>query len=263
MRLWWEVARRSFARHSTYRVATLAGIFTNAFFGFVRAYVLLDVHRHRPDAGGLSAGEAVTFVFATQALIAAVGVFGGFELAERVRSGMVAVDLYRPVDLQAYEASAGAGRAAFQLLGRGLPLLLVGGVAFGLVLAPPALLPAVLASLLLAVVVGFAINFLLNLTAFWLLDYAGVAAVGIMFGMLLSGLAMPLGYFPEPWDGVVRALPWASTVQLPVELLVGEHRSAADVAEVLAVQAAWAVALLALGRAVLRRATRKVLVQGG
>jgi ABC-2 type transport system permease protein len=263
VRLWWEIAKRSYARHSTYRVAVLAGLFTNLFFGFVRAYVLLEVHRHNPDAAGLSPREAVTFVFATQALIAAVGIFGTFELAERVRSGMVAVDLYRPVDVQAYEAAAEAGRAAFQLVARAVPLLLVGAAAFGVTLAPLHLLPALLVSLALAVVVGFAINFLLNLSAFWLLDHAGVGAVGIMTATLLSGLAIPLGYFPAPLDTVTRALPWAAMLQLPVELMVGTHRGAADVALVLARQAAWAVALLALGRYVLRRATRKVLVQGG
>jgi ABC-2 type transport system permease protein len=263
VRLWWEIARRSFARYSTYRVAAAAGVFTNTFFGFVRAYVLLEVHRHHPHAGGLTPRTAVTFVFATQGLIAAVGAFGTYELAERVRSGMIAIDLYRPLDVQAYEAAADAGRAAYQLLARGTPLLLVGTLAFGATFAPPRLLPALLASVALALAVAFALNFLLNLTAFWLLDYAGVAAVGVMVGMLLSGLAIPLGYVPHPWDAVIRALPWASTIQLPVEVLVGLHRGAGDVLRVLAVQAAWAVALVALGRVVLARATRKVLVQGG
>ena len=41
MRLYWEVSRRGYRRFATYRAATLAGIFTNTAFGFMRAYVLV------------------------------------------------------------------------------------------------------------------------------------------------------------------------------------------------------------------------------
>jgi ABC-2 type transport system permease protein len=47
-------------------------------------------------------------------------------------------------------------------------------------------------------------------------------------------------------------------LQLPVEILLGRA-----VTGPLALQGFWAVALLALGRIVLRRAERRVVVQGG
>jgi ABC-2 type transport system permease protein len=263
VRLWWEIARRAFAKQAAYGVAAVAGMFTNTFFGFVRAYILIEVHRHRPGAGHLDVRQAVTFVFVTQAMIAAVGTFGWFDLAERVRSGMVAIDLYRPVDLQAYELAVGAGRCTYFAVARGGGPVLAGAVAFGLVLAPLRLAPAVALSLVLAILVGLAISFLLNLTAFWVLDWVGIGAFSVLAGMLLSGLALPLNYFPHPYDTLIRALPWAATMQLPVEMVVGMHRGAADVTGVLATQAAWALALLGLGRVVLARATRKLVVQGG
>lgn len=263
MRLWWEIARRAFARQSAYGVAAAAGVFTNTIFGFVRAYVLIEVHRRNPGAGGFSVREAVTFVFVTQGLIAAVGTFGTFELAERVRTGIVAIDLYRPVDLQAYEMSVDAGRSAFLLLTRGMGPVAAGAAVFGAVLAPPRLAPAALLSVVLAVAVGTAIVFLVNLSAFWVLDYVGVASFTILTGMLLSGLALPVNYFPSPFDSIVRALPWAATMQLPVEMVIGVHRGAGDVTRVLATQAAWAFGLIALGRVVLARATRRLVVQGG
>ena len=47
MRLYLEVARRSYARISTYRSATVAGVFTNTVFGFLLAYVLRAVYTAR------------------------------------------------------------------------------------------------------------------------------------------------------------------------------------------------------------------------
>ncbi len=263
MRLWWEIARRAFARQSAYAVAAAAGVFTNTFFGFVRAYVLLEVHEHNPGAGGFDARQAVTFVFVTQGLIAAVWAFGNFDLGERIKSGAVVIDLYRPVDLQAYEYAVGAGRSAYLLAARGAVPVVAGALVFDLAFAPVAVAPAAAASVLLGIAVAVGLVFLVNLAVFWTLDYTGVGGFAVLAGTLLSGLALPVNYFPEPLGAVVRALPWAATLQLPVEMLLGEHRGAGDVAAVLATQAFWVVALAAAGRLVLAKATRKVVVQGG
>src|SRR5262245_27521780 len=115
-----EIARRSFRRFSSYRAATACGVVTNAMFGFLRAYVLVAVVATRDEVGGLDQRQMVTYVFVGQALIAAVGTFNELELGERIRSGDVVMDLYRPVHVERYWLAHDLGRATFQFLGRGL-----------------------------------------------------------------------------------------------------------------------------------------------
>ena len=114
----------------------------------------------------------------------------------------------------------------------------------------------------LAVVVSFAVRFLVNLMSFWLTDYRGAMLLVMTVSHLLSGLIVPLAFFPEPWDTVARALPFASMLQLPVDVFVGAAEGS-EIAAALAIQAAWAVTLLALGRLVLAAGTRKLVIQGG
>ena len=45
MRLYWEVARRALQRQLAYRTENLAGLFTNGFFGYLRAAVFLSPTR--------------------------------------------------------------------------------------------------------------------------------------------------------------------------------------------------------------------------
>src|SRR5947207_14881861 len=63
LRLDWEIAKRGFRRYAAYPAATWAGVFTNTVFGFMQAYVLLAVYRHRTDVGGYDAGDTVTYVW--------------------------------------------------------------------------------------------------------------------------------------------------------------------------------------------------------
>ena len=43
MRLYFELAKKSFQRQVVYRTATLAGLITNLFFGVLRASILIAV----------------------------------------------------------------------------------------------------------------------------------------------------------------------------------------------------------------------------
>ncbi|MER6126594.1 ABC-2 family transporter protein [Streptomyces sp. NPDC001795] len=262
-RLYAAVAAGGFRRYATYRTATAAGVFTNTVFGLILAYTYLALWQERPHLGGYDQSQALTFVWVSQGLLMTTAVFGGGfedELIERIRTGDIAIDLYRPADLQLWWLASDMGRAMFHLLGRGVVPLVFGALVFPLALpAAPLTWLAFVIAVALGVVVSFAIRFLVALCAFWLLDGAGVANLSWLTAVFCSGMLLPLNVFPGALGEIVRVLPWSSLLQAPVDVLLGE----ADPLRTYAFQGAWAVVLLALGRLVQSAATRRVVVQGG
>ncbi|WP_328677494.1 ABC-2 family transporter protein [Streptomyces sp. NBC_00322] len=266
MRLYAAVAAGGFRRHATYRMATAAGVFTNTVFGFILAYTYQALWDERPHLGGYDMPEALAYVWIGQALLATAGLMGGGfedELIERIKTGDIAIDLYRPVDLQLWWFSANLGRAAFHLLGRGVVPMIVGALAFDLAL-PSRLLtwPAFLLSVALGVTVSFAVWYLVALSAFWTMDGAGTAQIAWLAGMFFSGMLLPLTVFPGALGEVARALPWASMLQVPADVFL-EKRTGWGLVQAYTFQLGWAVVLLAAGRLVQSTATRRVVVQGG
>jgi ABC-2 type transport system permease protein len=264
MRLYAEVAKRSFRRWSTYRAATIAGFFTNSIFGFIRAAVLVAIVHARPGAGGLDARGYVTFSVLSQALMAFVGFFGdGEEITERIKTGDVVSDLYRPADFQLWYYAADVGRAAFQFVGRGLPIVLFGAAVYGIdTPRSPGTVALFAASLIGAQMTGFFIRFLVQLSGFWLLDTRGTKQLNDTMTMFSSGVMVPLMLFPHWLEPVARALPYAGMIQTPVEVYLGTVRGAEAVAAV-GVQFVWVVVLFLAGRALMASATRRVVIQGG
>nr|WP_205379668.1 ABC-2 family transporter protein [Streptomyces sp. SID7805] len=264
--LYTAVAAGSFRRYATYRTATVAGVVTNTVFGFIVAYTYIALWHERPHLGGYDQAQAMTFVWTGQALLAVSALMSGGnldELQERIRTGDIAVDLYRPADLQLWWLAADLGRAGLQLIGRGVVPMAVGALVFPLALPGEALTWCVfLLSVLLAVVVSFALRYLVALASFWLLDGAGLSLISGLACMFFSGMVLPLRVFPGDFGHFVQLLPWASMLQVPADVLLGA-RTGGALLRGLAFQAGWAVALLALGRLVQRAATRKVVVQGG
>lgn len=263
MRLYWELSVRGFQRAAAYRSAALSGAITNTFFGFLRAYVFIALFQTRPDAGGYDLQDTLTFTFVTQGMAALIELWSWWRIAETVKSGAVATDLMRPYDYELYWLSQDLGRALFQFLFRSVPPFVVGMAAFGARLPPDALhWLALVPSLAMAVAVSFAWRFCLNLTAFWLGDYRGVAGMGNLVVILLSGFVVPLAMFPESVRGAVYLLPFASMVAIPIDIFLGKL-SGIDLMAALLLQAGWVAGGLALCRLVLASALRKLVVQGG
>jgi ABC-2 type transport system permease protein len=264
--LYTAVATRSFRRFSTYRAATLAGIFTNSVFGLIYSYAYTELWRQAPGAGGYTVHDAITYVWIGQALLMPVAMWSGGttdDLAERIRTGDVAIDLYRPVPLLWWYYAADLGRAVYHFLSRGLAPSLVGLVLFGIYLpSSPLAALAFLVSVVLAVTVSFSIRFLVASTGFWVLDSTGIKLISGVCAMFLSGLTLPLNLFPGWFGTLVNALPWAAFVQVPIDVYLGQH-TGTDLLAALGFQVLWAVVLLGVGTFVLARATRKVVVQGG
>ena len=265
MRLVWELARRGYRRYAAYPGATYAGLFTNVFFGFLIAYILLAVYDERADVGGYDAEDAIAYVWLSQGLLTVVGVFGAswYDLARRVQTGDVATDLQRPLDVQRAGLAQDLGRALYQLLWRGLPPFLLGALVFEITVpSDPARWVQFAVSVVLAVLVGFGIRFLVNLTSFWLLDYRGPVSLTIAATFVFSGALIPLSFFPGAFETLAKLSPFASMLMAPIDVYVGEPLGG-SVALVLVLQVFWAAALYGAGRYVLGAGTRKLVLQGG
>ncbi|MGW7415772.1 ABC transporter permease [Streptomyces sp. NPDC054863] len=265
-RLYGLVAAGGFRRYATYRVATVAGIFTNTVFGFILAYTYKALWDQRPGLGGYELPQALAYVWLGQALLAAASLMGGGfedELMERIRTGAIATDLYRPADLQLWWLASDLGRGAFQILARGALPMVAGALAFEVALPPAGWMwPAFLVSVLFALVVSFALRYLVALSAFWLMDGAGVAQLSWLAGTFFSGMLLPLTLFPGLLGEVARALPWSALLQVPADVYLGK-RTGWDLLGAYGFQVGWAVVLLACGRLLQGAATRRVVLQGG
>lgn len=258
------LVRSGFRRHSTYRLALLAGVTTNSVFGVIRAAVLLAaIASAGRSIGGYDAPTAVAFVWWGQALLGTVNLWGFHEVKERVRTGDIAIDFLRPVNPQLAYLAGDLGRAGVNVLGRGIPALGVGALLFDFAW-PPGTLSWVLGlvSIVLAVVVAFAGNFLVNLLAFWLVEVRGIQLVWMIVAGLFCGLYLPVPWFPEWLRTIAQWSPFPSMLQIPLDLLSGRVVGV-EMWSAVAVQAFWAVALLGVGQVVLQAGRHHLEVQGG
>jgi ABC-2 type transport system permease protein len=265
LRTYGRLARAGFRRQSTYRLAVVAGLVTNIVFGFIRAAILFAAIE---SAGGTLAGYTrdtiSAYVWLSQGLIGAVALGSGTsELGDRIRNGDVAVDFTRPVDVQGSYLATDLGRAAFTILPRGLPSVLVGALTVGLAL-PSQVWPYLLGlvSVTLAVSVSFLCGYAVNILGFWLVETRGVRSLYAVTSAFLAGLFVPVGLFPDWLSTLAHATPFPSILQVPIDIISG-HVIGIEAVTGVAVQCFWVALTCLAGRALTRAGRHRLEVQGG
>ncbi|WP_244945188.1 ABC transporter permease [Couchioplanes caeruleus] len=214
--------------------------------------------------GGYDTTQLTTFVWVGQGLLTVVSLWGWTELADRIRSGDVAADLLRPVPVVGGYLASDLGRAGHAMIFRFLPPLAVGALFFDLYVPGRWFtVPLFALSIGLAVVASLALRFLVNATAYWLHDARGPIILWTLSSGILAGLYFPLRFLPD-WLAVTMwvATPFPGLLQTPLDVLVERDPAPVQVGLV-ALQAVWAAALLALAALVQRRAEKRLVVQGG
>jgi ABC-2 type transport system permease protein len=263
MRLYWEVAKRAFQRQLAYRTANLAGLITNAFFGYVRAAVLFAAFADQADIAGYDARGVVTFTWVTQALIMVINLWGGLGISETISTGAVVSDLSKPFSYLGYWLARDYGRATYFFVFRCIPILVVGQLIFGLRWPEQvATWPIVALAIALAIPVSFSWNFMIEMTGFWMIKTNGLRQFAMGFLIFFSGFAIPIPFFP-PWlQTIAHALPFAAVTQIPVDLFLERLPPPAIVAA-LGTQLMWAAVMLCVAQFITTLATRRVVTQGG
>jgi len=263
MKPYLAILRSRFLTLLQYRAAAIAGAGTQLFFGLVRMMIFEGFYRSSTTPQPMDAAQTVTYIWLGQALLLLGMLDVDRDVAGMIRSGSIVYEMARPIDLYSlWFARAVSGRAAPMVM-RAIPIAIISGLLFGLA-APASLaagvlfVTAVVGGLLLAA----ALIVLMTTSLLWTLSGEGIYRLSAPFIFFFSGIVIPLPLFPEWLQGVVAVLPFRGLLDTPFRIYMGLLAGPAAF-WALAHQALWIVLLTAMGRALLARATNRLVAQGG
>jgi ABC-2 type transport system permease protein len=254
-----------------YRAAAIAGLWTQIVFGLVILGIFEAFFRSTTRAQPMTFAQIVSYVWLGQALLGMLPWNADAEVRAMVRSGAVAYELCRPVDLYGlWYARALAWRTAPTVL-RAVPMCAIASIGLPLIgldewrlVAPPSVASAVAFASTLActLLLGCALTTLINITLLWTISGEGIVILTTTLVTFLSGMIVPVPLFPDWAKPIVQALPFAGLVDFPFRVYTGHIPPQATV-WVVQHQLLWTAALVILGRWLLSRGLRRVVVQGG
>ncbi len=267
MKAYLSVFRIRFSHTLQYRAAAAAGIATQFAWGFMELLLFQAFYRADPAAFPMTFQQTVNYIWVQQAFLALFMTwFYEAEIFSAITSGAIAYELVRPLDLYGRWFSQACATRAAKCLLRCAPILLVALLIPGpLRMTLPADVPQFLLFLLsslLALFVVVAFSMFIYISGLYTLSAVGARVMAAAAVDFLAGATIPLPFFPAAWRAVAETLPFAAMQNMPLRIYSG-NIAGAEALRGLLFQAFWLLALLALGWLWMRKALRKVVVQGG
>jgi len=262
-----EFTRVGFVNILAYRLRYYTGIVTYLINVTVYYFIWRAVYAPAAGAasvlGGYDLAQMLTYVSVGWIIRSFYWNTIDQEMAYEVLEGKIAMELVKPVSVQAMWLARAVGESAFRLGMLTAPTAVVVALVFPV--RPPA--SALAFALFLAAVAGSfllmgAINFMIGTCAIPLKSILALIRAKYWLLELLSGLLVPMSFFPEPVRRVAAWLPFQHIAYTPLQIYLGKL-SPAQAGRALLTQWIWVVALLWLGNLWWRRATRKITIHGG
>jgi len=261
--VYFEFARAAFLKILAYRLRYFTGILTYFINVSVYYFIWRAIYSAGTDVAGYDLAQIVTYI--------AVGwIIRSFyfnnidrEMAVEVVEGKIAVNLIKPVDPQLMYLTQAVGESCFRFLMFTLPIALCLFLVYPI--RPPAsLLGGVLfaVSCVFALLIFALINFMVGTCALQVQSILGVIRAKYFIMEFISGLLLPLTFFPQSLQRILSFLPFPHVSYTPLQIYLGRTEGMSAYAA-LSAQVFWIAALFVAGRIYWFAATRRLSIQGG
>ena len=250
-----------------YRAAAWAGMATQFAWGAMTILMFRAFYQNGENAFPMTFQELSSYIWMQQAFLAMfMAWFFDNDIFNSITSGNIAYELCRPCDLYTMWFTKNAAIRLSRMLLRCVPILLVAAFLpqpYGVTL-PPDVLSGLLFvfSVLLGFFVLISFSMLIYISAFYTLSPMGIRILATSVIEFFAGAVIPLPFFPEALQPLMYALPFASMQNTPFLIYVG-HISGAEALKSIMLQVIWLAVLVTAGRLLMKRALKKVVVQGG
>lgn len=253
---------RSLRASFAYRASTVTSLLTAMFMYAVPMLVWRQVYAQKPD---LLVAKAQMFPYLLLAGCVNYGLSMSveFRIGQRIRQGLIATDLLKPVDFQVAQG--------VQAISDGLFNGALGSLVFlcGWFFLGDQVLPAdgkalalFLPSFLMAFLIQYLVCFIFVQGAFYTYSGYGIFAARGALHYTFSGMTAPLTLYPPFLFHLGQWLPFRHTLFTPISIYLGWSKGV-EAWSLLGQQCLWILGLYALGRLLMTRALKQMEVQGG
>jgi viologen exporter family transport system permease protein len=258
-----EFSRVGFVNILAFRLRYFTGIITYFLNVTVYYFIWSAVYRSGQSIAGYSMAQMITYVSVGWIIRSFYWNTIDQEMAYEVIEGKIAMDLIKPVSVQWMWISRAMGESAFRLGLLTLPVAVV--VAFVFPVQAPASrenFALFVASVLGSFFLMGAINFMIGTCAIPLKSILALIRAKYWLIELLSGLLIPMAFFPDRLQKVLAWLPFEHIAYTPLQIYLGKLDRAAAF-RALATQWLWVVVLLVLAHLWWNRSLRNITIHGG
>jgi ABC-2 type transport system permease protein len=246
-----------------YRLGFLFIVMGNVVYMVVAFFLWRSIYAGSTSIHGLTFDQALLYVALGSTVFILLKTYADWGMGQEIRDGTVAVFLTKPIDYQFYTFFTNLGFPLTSLITVVGPTILLLVFAFRIHFEFGAGIFFFPFSLILAFIISFHFDYLVGLSGFYTESIWGISTTKEIIISVLSGMLLPLQFFPAAIQRVLEWLPFQAIYFTPLMMVTAPGRSAGYFLSMLGVQGVWAVLTFLLTRLAYAQAIKVLRVAGG
>jgi ABC-2 type transport system permease protein len=245
-----------------YRIWFFVGMILQVIAMTILVFFWRAVYANTTTIAGLDVQKTINYLLLANLFSTLVNMEMVFEFGYNLREGAIAHALLRPLDLQASYYVRYLTINGVDIILQ-IPMAVVATLVFGLRWpTDPLVWGAFIITALLGRTVLFFFDWILGCLTFYTTEVWGLGVLVYGAGLFFGGSLIPLVMMPGWLQIVVRSVPFAQALYVPMSVLSGIE-PLSRVPALWLIQGAWIAGLAVFSRVFYNIAIRKITVQGG
>lgn len=264
MKKYFTICKVSFIGALVHRFHYFAMFLTNIAYIVMTYFLWSAIYRTNQNVSSIMGFQSIfVYLSFSSSLYFIFQSWIEYDLSAAMINGNIAVDLIKPYDLQVYWIFRIIGFALCKTFTIGIPsfivilIMLKGNFIVGR--SALFLLPSLLFSFLISV----SIDYITGIAAFYTQSVWGVGIVKETLIMLLSGMSVPIAFYPKAIGNIIMLLPFSSIFNTPMTILITGSMPVSKILILIAIQAFWAAAVFYTAHLFYRRCVSHTIINGG
>ena len=253
-----------------YKITIISGIVTQTFFAIFKNYVLIAFVGSNVQSSPMNEFQTTTYIWLTQILFGIVPWTVNRADFDSIRKGTIALDLIKPTSIFNLIFSKTLSWKLVGMLSRGIPIFLL-SLILSLIFPNMGLelkLPNTMHFLLFIVAVFLAIQLSTLITtsmyclAFYFTSITNFVSTIGSVAYILSGMVIPLSFFPKWILGGLNLQPFKYIVDLPAQIFNRVYDMNTAIVGIF-IQIMWIIIFYAINYIIYKDIEGKIELNGG
>lgn len=267
MKAYFTYFKLKFTTGLQYRAAAIAGISTQFFFGFVYIMVYFAFYKSGSGQLPMEIGSLSTYLWLNQTFFALINqYYKDTELFNLIRTGNLSYELIRPKNIYFMWYFKLLGQRYASVALRFIPIIIITiFLPYPLNLSTPVSLESFILFILTLFVGSLlvvAISTLYPVITLLTMNEKGVVNIFAVIADLLSGMVIPIPFFPTILKKISSLLPFQYVSDLPFRIYVGNISIKSGLIG-LGIQIIWLIIIIIISYVIMNHNLKRVVVQGG
>lgn len=248
-----------------YRLSLYVTLFGNVIYLIITYYLWTAIFSstNRTEINGMTLSSTIIYVVLGATISNCLEVYVVWDIGRSIQSGQITLDLLKPMKYRHYILNMVTGKIIGKFVTNFFPIFAVTLFLVKDSLAIGANFVFFLFSFAIGSLINFYLNYVVGIICIYTESIWGINIMKTVVISLLSGMTIPISFFPPLLKRIVEFLPFQAICNIPLTIILDKNNDIFMYIRSIGIQLLWAVILMVFTEFLWNVSIKKITVNGG